>query len=124
MVMKKEKAVIDYSFEEDILFVRPENRDYSSSVQIGNFILDLKGKNQIVGIEILDASKIFNVVKEWLINIQGGEIQINVSNNVIHLRIVLMYKLRNALVPGVVDIERISPEILQNSSMNLAIASA
>ena len=72
-MIKKRKAKIAYYPEVDIFVARPLIREYDKSVQIEDFILDLDKKGVIVGIEILDVSKVFRVPKVTLNKIISGE---------------------------------------------------
>lgn len=124
MSAKKPKADVLYDSKEDILFVSPKKKEYDSSYQIGNLIFDLNKKKKVIGVEILDASSVLGISRYWLNSIQSGELQIQVMQETINLRLTLKCRVRNSLVPSTAVIEKIRPEFFENSSMDLALASA
>lgn len=58
---------IDYDSENDSLFVYLENSKSKGAVEIGNLILDFNEKNDLVAMEILEASKIFKTILSRMI---------------------------------------------------------
>lgn len=58
---------ITYDSEVDILMIMSTEREYDSSVQDGNLVLDLDRKGNHVGLEILDASDTFKKSKDGLV---------------------------------------------------------
>ena len=123
--MKEEnsnKGKESYFFEEDILSVIPLKRNYDSSFQIGNFIFDLDKNGKINGIEILKASEIFNIPKIFLKNIVSGNLEIEVNESFITLKFNIKTHVRNADRITSVNIERVKPEFLTPTQLNLAVA--
>jgi uncharacterized protein YuzE len=120
---KLNKAKVKYDFEDDIFSAMPLNRNYASSFQIGNIIFDLDSENIINGIEILNASKVFNLPKLFLKNNISGRLDIIVNDKYIKLHIAICTIIRNSQKSGVVDIERIKPDFLENTQLNLAVLS-
>ncbi len=116
------KAKIEYSFEEDIFLGRPLKRSYDSSFQINNFIFDLDKKGRINGIEILNASELFNIPKRFLKNIESSRIEIEADEQFIKLKIFIKTFVRNAHKTSSINIERVKPEFINPSELNLAIA--
>lgn len=122
--MKKEKTHKgkgDYFFEEDILSVLPLKRSYDSSFQMGNIILDLDKKGRINGVELLNASELFNLPKLFLKNIVGGELDIKVDKSLIKLKFKLKTHIRNADKLASLNIERVKPDFLTPTQLNLAV---
>lgn len=123
MKIEKQKAKVVYDFAEDIFFARPIKRKYDSSMQIGNFIFDLNKKNNIVGFEILHASKLFGVPKLFLHDIKKGNIQINVSGKFILVQAQIQSLIRNSMKTSSLSVERIKPEYVNESNLQLAAVS-
>ena len=69
----------DYDLENDSIFFYGSNKKYRSSIDLDGIILDISEDNQIMAIEILDASNRFNLAKEDLRNIKYFEARIEVS---------------------------------------------
>ena len=119
MKLKSKKEKSEYSFAEDIFFARPIEREYNSSVQMGDFIFDLDKKNKIVGFEILNASKVFNVKKLYLYNMKKIKIEIVISKDTIKMQASISTIFRNAEKTGTLNIERIRPDYISESRMDL-----
>jgi len=88
----------DYDFENDSIFFYGSNKKYMSSIDLDWIILDISEDNQIMAIEILDASKRFNLAKEDLRNIRYFEALIEVSEENIRLTMKMGVSKRNKLV--------------------------
>ncbi len=88
----------DYDFENDSIFFYGSNKKYMSSIDLDGIILDISEDNQIMAIEILDASKRFNLAKEDLRNIRYFEALIEVSEENIRLTMKMGVSKRNKLV--------------------------
>ncbi len=93
--MKKEKAVVTYDSENDIIYMSAKKRKYEFSEQIEDLILDLDKNKKIIGLEILNASKIFNVEKIKLQNLQGSEWVFEADDKKLHIKINFKIILRN-----------------------------
>ncbi len=119
---KPNKARVNYDLENDVLSARPLKRNYDSSFQIGDFIFDLDNNNMINGIEILNASKVFNMPKFSLKNNISGRLYVEVNDEFIKIKISVVTIIRNSQRSGVVDIERIKPDFLAPIELNLAVA--
>ena len=88
----------DYDFENDSIFFYGSNKKYMSSIDLDGIILDISEDNQVMAIEILDASKRFNLAKEDLRNIRYFEALIEVSEENIRLTMKMGVSKRNKLV--------------------------
>jgi uncharacterized protein YuzE len=94
--MAKE-AKIDYDEEYDILYVYTGEKA-KDSLEIDRFVLDFSAENRIVGVEVLDASKIISKLtgvdlnKDNLSNISSAKIQYYQSKELFYVVIILMVK--------------------------------
>lgn len=120
--MKEEKAKILYNFEDDIFLARPLERDYDSSFQIGNFIFDLDKSDNVRGIELINASKLFGIPKTFLKDMVSGKLEIVVSEKYIRINIQIKTKVRTADNTSSLSIERVRPEFINPTELHLAIA--
>ena len=120
--MKEEKAKVSYNFEDDIFLARPLERNYDSSFQIGNFIFDLDKNNNIRGLELISASKLFGVPKAFLKDMVSGKLEIVVSEKYIQINIQVKTKVRNAKNTSSLSIERVKPKFINTTELRLAIA--
>jgi len=85
----------DYDYREDILYIFPKERDYDSSFQTGNLIVDLDKEGKIAGLEILNASKMLGASKNFLAYSSKGRASIEVKERKIEIHLELASKIRN-----------------------------
>jgi len=71
----------DYDSENDDLFIYSENKKSSGAIELGNFILDLDEKGNLVAMQILNASEIFNRILSKIIDISKlKQIRVEIIN--------------------------------------------
>jgi uncharacterized protein YuzE len=72
----------DYDYKYDSLYLYREKEKVKFSVNIlKNFIIDIGFNGKVVGLEILNASKILNVNKSELKNIKKAKLATLMKNN-------------------------------------------
>ncbi len=122
--MKKQTvaAKVKYDFGNDIFVARPIKREYDTSVKRDDFIFDLDKNNNIVGMEILNASKLFRTSKYFLKNHGKIYIELQVNEKAINIMIHIELFVRNSIRDNVINIERLKPDFINPSELNLAIA--
>jgi len=127
------KAKFDYDFQNDVLYMMQEKREYYSSIQNKDFIFDLDKNDNINGIEILNVSRVIGTSKFFLNNIKSGTVQIETikmdKGTLIKLHIYLECAVRNSNKIQSLNTENISedisvsePEYLKPAYLNLATA--
>ncbi len=116
------KAIIKYDYETDVLKVMPTKRKYDSSYQENNLVFDMDSKGKVVGLEVLDTSKVLGIPKRFLKNIRRVDGRIEVNKEELKLRIYLECEVRNSNKVSNYNVEKIKPEFLKPSSMDLALA--
>jgi len=89
--MAKTIKTIDYDLENDILFIS-NGEKVKSSLDIGDFILDVSHENLICGIEIMDASERLGINKEILERIQNVKMSITYRTNNVYVLLMLTFK--------------------------------
>ena len=85
--MAKQIKTIDYDYDNDIFFIS-KGEKVKSSLDIGEFILDVNQNNLICGIEIMDASDNLGMSKEVLSKINNLKMSITYKTN--HVFVLLM----------------------------------
>jgi uncharacterized protein YuzE len=105
----------DYDLENDSIFFYGSRKKYMSSIDLDGIILDISEDNQVMAIEILDASKRFDLAKEDLRNIRYFEALIEVSEENIRLTMKMGVSKRNKLIDTGLN-------VLGLNSMNLPIS--
>ena len=76
--------MLKYSYDKrsDILYVYDEGESVKSSLDIfPGFVVDINHSNRIVGLEIIDASELFNVPKSWIDDLKNMKLSTIMSNN-------------------------------------------
>ena len=111
-----------YHFDTDTYAVRPIDRKYESSYQIGNFIFDMDKDDTLTGIEILNVSKVFGVPKIFLKNQISGKVKIQVTSEYIKLNFIIESVVRNSNKTSTLSVERIKPDFLKPVELNFAVA--
>ena len=98
--MRQESLVTkyDYDFENDSIFFYGGNKKYRSSIDLDGIILDISEDSDIMAIEILDASKRFNLAREDLRNIKYFEANIEISEENIKITMKMSVSKRNKMV--------------------------
>ncbi len=74
--MEKIKANINYDEPNDVLYIYKEG-SVKGNIKMGNFVIDITSKGNVIGLEILDATKTLpNFSKELLKSATGAKIVI------------------------------------------------
>ena len=77
----------DYDFRNDILFFKVKDREYSHSVELSSLVIDFDEEDFIVGLQIINASRILNISKEILRGINSFNMQAKISDGVIQISV-------------------------------------
>jgi len=89
--MAKTIKTIDYDSDNDILFISDEEK-VKSSLDIGDFILDVSHNNFICGIEVMDASENLGISKDVLKNIKSMKMSVNYKTNHVYVLLAIVFK--------------------------------
>jgi uncharacterized protein YuzE len=92
------KGEWDYDFSSDILFFKVKDREYSHSVELKNLVIDVDSESYIVGLQIFNASRFFNVEKLALRQMNAWKLEANVEKNTIEVRVIFNITQRNKRV--------------------------
>ena len=79
----KGKGEYLYDFSNDILMFKVRERDYDHSIELEDIVLDVDKEEYITGIQIFGASKMFNVDKDTLRNVQKWEFKVRTEGKVV-----------------------------------------
>ena len=90
-----------YDFTYDILTFHIKNRDYKMSVEVQNFIIDIDTEDFVIGVRVIDASKVFGLKKDILRNIVQSDFQSVVKDNVITVRLTIVGTIRNKIIGSI-----------------------
>ena len=105
--MAKKIKTIDYDLENDILFISDGGK-VKTSLDIGEFVLDVNHNNLISGIEIMDASENLGIEKEILKNIQNIKMSVTYKTNHVYVLLKIKYEMKgkeiNIPIPLTLDL--------------------
>lgn len=125
MEMSKDKnerqGLSTYDHVDDIFYSYPLDRKYKESVMIDNFVFDLDANNEVVGIEIIDYSKLLGLSKYYANRIQKGKINIHVNSETIRIEIHALVNIRNKNRDSYIDYERVNKEDISPSSLSCSV---
>ena len=94
----KAPGEFDYDFKYDILFFKVKNREYSKSIEAGNFILDIDSEDFLTGVQIPDASKLFGIDKVKLREIPNWNFEGKINDGKLMLKLAFQIQLRNKTI--------------------------
>ncbi len=110
------KGEVNYDYREDTLFFKIKNREYKTSLDFGDIILDIDNEDFITGIQIFGASKLFGLDKISLRNVKEWGFKTKVENNIITVEFRFETVRRNkTIVESRQNIMRESHSEIQNS---------
>ena len=93
----KGKGQVIYDYTNDILLFKIKNRDYDKSIDFddNNLSIDIDKEGFITGVQIFDATEVFNLKKGVLQEIKAFEFNSKCENNVITIQLKFVCVLRN-----------------------------
>jgi len=107
----------DYDFKYDTLFFKVKNREYSKSVEAGNFILDIDSEKFLTGVQIPDASKLLGIDKMQLMKIPKWNFEGRINNGEMVLKLAFQVQMRNKTIETKPIIFQDAPMELPNSQL-------
>jgi uncharacterized protein YuzE len=97
--MKEYKATnLDYDMRNDSLYIYTKGKKYKGSLDLEDIIIDISEDGEIIGIEILDASKKFKIPKYDLKNIVSFKSIIEITKDIIKINMKIAVLRRNKKV--------------------------
>lgn len=89
--MARQIKTIDYDVDNDIFFIS-DGEKVKTSLDIGDFILDVNHDNLICGIEIMNASENLGINKEILKNIKTMKMSVTYKTNHVYVLLMIAFK--------------------------------
>lgn len=119
--MKELKAnKYDYDSQSDSVFFYGTDKEYEYSIDLDGIIIDFSEDKQIMGVEILDASKKFKLSKSDLHNIKHFNALIEITKNNIDVSMKIEVSKRNKLINK--SLNKISANSMNLPSVSQGIA--
>ncbi|MBU0460452.1 MAG: DUF2283 domain-containing protein [Nanoarchaeota archaeon] len=116
----KGKGEMDYDYANDILFFKVKDREYDRSIELEDVVLDIDKEGYITGIQIFGPSKMFNVDKDTLRNVQKWEFKVRTEGKVIFVQLMFEMLRRNQVVERGHNLVREASSLLTNSEVMCA----
>ena len=85
----------DYDIRNDIIFFKVKDREYSHSIELSTLVIDFDEEDFIVGLQIINASEIFQMPKNILRGISGFRMQAKINDGAIQINLSFNTVLRN-----------------------------
>ncbi|MFH1332381.1 MAG: DUF2283 domain-containing protein [archaeon] len=92
------KGLVDYDYKYDILFFKSAEKAYAKSIELDSIVVDIDPKGFIMGIQIFDASKFFNLKKSDLLKVGKWEFRSSVNDGRIEIRLLFRVVVRNKVI--------------------------
>lgn len=115
---------VSYDKESDDLFLFNPKEKSKGSIEVGDIVIDMNGKKEVVGIQIMNAIEFLRELAEEELGLQYIENEINglkkckvdikVKNN---LLLIKMYMFKNPINISVPSIRTPSPALHYNNSL-------
>lgn len=99
-----------YDYGHDILTLKIKNLNYEYSLDFENYVVDFDPEGIVKGVQIWDASQVFDIPKSALREISSFQFLVGIQKGIIHIRILLIAKTRNKEFKIQQDIERVLEE--------------
>lgn len=88
--MAKKITTINYDLENDIFFLS-NGEKVKTSLDIGDFVLDINHQNLICGIEIMDASENMGINKSFFKDVKNIKMSINYKTNNVYVLLMISF---------------------------------
>ena len=85
----------DYDSLNDILFFKVKEREYEKSIELGDLVIDFDNEEFVVGLQIFNASTFMGLPKGILMNLKGFQLQSQIKNQILTLRLTFVTIIRN-----------------------------
>ncbi|WP_048120321.1 DUF2283 domain-containing protein [Methanosarcina barkeri] len=118
-----ELSKYDYDLENDSAFFYGTGKKYKKSMDLDGIILDMSEDDYVMAIEILDASKKFNVSKNDLLNLKSFDANIDVNKETIKVVMKINIIKRNNPISKCMEAVGLNSMNLPISNQGIALCS-
>jgi uncharacterized protein YuzE len=91
-------GVVDYDFVNDILFFKVDKREYSHSIELLGYVVDLDIEGFVVGLQIFNASNQFGISKNALRVIKSWKFEASLIEDVLEVKVFFNMIQRNKII--------------------------
>ena len=111
-----------YDYNNDMLTFKTKDRDYNTSLEFENLILDIDKEGFITGLRIMDASTSLKLAKISLSKIKNFEFISKIKNNIVTIQLRFTSEQRNKDLQYAQDFVREASTSIQNSELICTVA--
>jgi len=94
----REKGSFDYDYLNDVLFFKVDEREYSYSMELLGYVIDVDSEGYVVGLQIFDASTYFGMSKDCLRKVVNWRLDARVTDGVLEIKLLFTSMLRNKII--------------------------
>ncbi len=110
------KGSFDYDYGNDMLFFKVDEREYSHSIEMKDYVIDVDTEGYVVGLQIFEASHYFDMSKVSLREVKNWQLKTLVENNYIEIRLVFNVVIRNKIVEkNPILVQKVEEEMVDSS---------
>ncbi len=117
----RKQGEYEYDAGNDLLIFRTKERDYHSSLEFDDFVLDMDTKRHITGMRIFDASKVFDISKRALSDLRNLEFGSKMEGNSISISMRFDVKKKGVLERHVQNFYRSVDNSLKDSEVESGV---
>ncbi len=106
------KFEVDYDFDEDLLYLYNSGKKASGSIELGDLVIDLEKRGEVVGLEFFNASKYLSnltnkkITKSLLKKIRAPLISFTPQKGTILIKLVFLIKEQK--IPATIAIQNMN----------------
>lgn len=98
--MKIQKIVarnLEYFYDEveDLLYIHLKKNNYQSSKEMHGIVFDLNKENELIGLEILKATELFGINKNFLKSMSLATLEVNIDSKGVMLKFFIKADVNN-----------------------------
>ena len=106
--MKAKNFEYDSELDNFYIYSNEENEEVLGSIALGNFIYDIGNSGKVLGLEIDNASQVFNVSVQLLINATNAKINVITSGNMLMLKFNISLYQKELMYTNIIPRNKIS----------------
>jgi uncharacterized protein YuzE len=88
----------DYDYSNDILFFKVNEREYSHSIELLDYVIDIDTEGFVSGLQIFNSSSYFNMTKDSLRDVKNWSLRASVKDGILEVKLVFNSVVRNKIV--------------------------
>ena len=104
----RNKGLVDYDEKYDILYFKAKEREYTTSIEVGDLMLDVDAEGFVTGLQIFDAAERFHLPQKALQKIVQWTLKSRSEDGVITAQLAFTANFNGKLAEKSLDIVSVS----------------